>query len=367
MNKRRFLLIVLMLGLLMVLAIFSIGATGETPQLKVQKAVGVTGAPDVYNIPVGSTITHLPDGSTKIIGPNGVLVTSAKSSEIGLIPTPEGMAKATHVYDIPSGFFVHGASLNTVEVYDAEGKLILTVIDQAGEAGSEAVPTSPDTYTPSPYEGDGWIEWAKWVGPGSFSYFYATWLCPAAPVNSWIDDDVVYLFNGIEGDGANAWLHETVILQPVLGFNENGWVPGNPLNGRAWVVHGQQYYRSSAIDVAVGQKIDGRVWLYNPDQPFWRAMIYNWITARASTLTTDLLGTTSQWITTSLEGYNLEPDNQDLFGTTDFEQMVVYDEDGVPVFPSWTGYYHQGARAYFDWQLGVVIYGSSHVRLKTGR
>lgn len=129
MNNCRFWLIVLILGLLVA---FSVGGTGGAPELKIQKALGVTGSPDVYNIPVGSTIIHLPDGSTKIIGPDGMLVISVNSSEVGLITTPGGMAKATHVYEAPSGSFVHGVSPNTIEVYDADGKLILTVIDQAG-------------------------------------------------------------------------------------------------------------------------------------------------------------------------------------------------------------------------------------------
>jgi hypothetical protein len=129
MNNCRFWLIVLILGLLVV---FSVGATGGTPELKIQEPLGVTGAPDVYKIPVGSTIIQLPDGSTKIIGPDGMLVISVNSSEVGLIPTPGGMAKATSVYEVPSGSFVHGASPNTIEIYDADGKLILTVIDQTG-------------------------------------------------------------------------------------------------------------------------------------------------------------------------------------------------------------------------------------------
>ena len=152
MSKSRLWLVVLILGLLVA---FSVGATGGETELKIQKALGVTGAPDVYGIPVGSTIIHLPDGSTNIIGPDGMSVISVKSSEVGLIPTPGGMAKATSVYEVPSGSFVHGASPNTAEVYDADGKLILTVIDQAGQAGLEAVQTSPGTYS-------GWIESAQY-------------------------------------------------------------------------------------------------------------------------------------------------------------------------------------------------------------
>jgi hypothetical protein len=84
-------------------------------------------------------------------------------------------------------------------------------------------------------------------------------------------------------------------------------------------------------------------------------------------LVTDLLGTSLQFITTALEGYNLEPDNRDLFGTANFQRMAVYDEYGVPIFPSWAGYIEVGAQEYFSGTLSVVIYSSSHLRLKTGR
>lgn len=163
MNKWRFWLIVLILGLVL-LVVFSVGATGGPTGLQIQKALGVTGASDVHNIPVGSTIIHLPDGSTNIIGPDGMSVISVKSSEVGLIPTPEGMAQATHVYEVPSGSFVHGASPNTIEIYDADGKLILTDIDQTRQAGLEAIQTSLPDFSD-------WIEFALW-GFRPYGLFY---------------------------------------------------------------------------------------------------------------------------------------------------------------------------------------------------
>lgn len=116
---------------LTVLVAFSISVIGGPSGLKIDKPLGVTGSPDVYNIPVGSTVTHLADGSTKIVGPDGRLIIFVTSDEVGLVSTPEGMAKATHVYETPSGSFVHSASPNTMEVYDVSGTLILTVIDEA--------------------------------------------------------------------------------------------------------------------------------------------------------------------------------------------------------------------------------------------
>lgn len=355
MKKWRFWLIVVMLGLVVA---FSVGATVGEPQLKVQKALGVTAARDVYRIPVGSTVVHLPDGSTRIVGPDGQLVIYARRSEVGFIPTPAGMAKATRVYEVPSGSFVHGASSSTIEIHDADGTLILSVIDQSGEAGLEAVQTSPPAFS-------GWIEYAHW-GPRSYGYFRGLWAVPTAPSNGWIDDDVVYLFNGVYGPGANAWTGRTVILQPVVGYNENGLWPGNPLNGRVWVVNdGGQYVRTSAIGVAVGNLIEGGISLGDPNQPLWTAYISNISTSNANMLTTDLLGTTGQSITVALEGYNLESDS-DLFGTTDFVDLQVRDPNWNQIHPSWNPTVDPEARDYFT-DLDVVIYDHFHVRLQTAR
>lgn len=355
MNKHRLWVIVLMLGLL---AAFSVGATGGPPELKVQQALGVTEAPGVHRIPVGSTVIHLADGSTTVTGPDGRSVISVKSSEVALIPAPEGMAPATRVYEVPSGSFVHGVSPDTIEIYDADGMLILTVIDQAGEAGSEAVQTNPPAYSD-------WIEDAHW-GYRSYGYFTAKWIVPVAPINSWIDDDVVYLFNGIYGPGANAWAGKrNVILQPVVGFNDDGWWPGNPLNGRVWMVASKtEYIRTAAVDVAVGNIIYGEIQKY-PGQTLWQATLYNRSTGWGTVLVTDLLGTTGQAVTVALEGYNLENDS-DLFGTTDFVQMHVEDPNYATLYPSWSGRVWYGTDEYFD-DLEVIIYDYSHVRLQTAR
>ena len=132
MKTSGFFLVVLTLG---ALAVFS--AVALPPQLKIDRPLGVSGSPDCYNIPVGSAIIHLANGATKIIGPDGALVAFVTSDEVGFLNTPgHGPARADHVYEVPSGSFVHGASANTTEIYDVEGRLVLTVIDEAGDIGA---------------------------------------------------------------------------------------------------------------------------------------------------------------------------------------------------------------------------------------
>lgn len=290
-------------------------------------------------------------------GPNGDLIISAESSEVALVPTPAGMAKATDVYEVPSGSFVHGASPNTMEIYGPDGQLILTVVDETQQDDSGTVETVP-SYS-------NWIE-DGWWGYGSYGSFYAEWTVPAAPQNSWIDDDVVYLFNGVEGPGANAYSGKEVILQPVLEFNQDGWLPGNPLLGRVWVVNSDnQYVRSGTIGVAVGDVMAGAISLIDPTQPVWAASISDQTTGSYAALTTDRLGTTSQFVTVALEGHNLETD-PDLFGTTNFVNLEVRDQNGGLLNPSWNARIWPGASDYFS-NLGVIVFGSSAVRLRTNR
>jgi hypothetical protein len=355
MKKWHFLLIILTLAALLAI---SAGATAAPPDLKVQRALGVTDGPDVHKVPVGSTVIHSPDGSTKVTGPDGKLVISAKSNEVALVPTPEGMAKATDVCEVPSGSFVHGASSTITEIYGPDGRLIITIVDQTGQASPGGEKTVPSY--------DHWIEDANWAGPGSFGYLYGEWTVPTAPSNSWIDDDVVYLFNAIEGQGANDWAGREVILQPVVDFNQNGIVPGNPLLGRVWVVSDTGLHvTSETIGVAVGNVIAGAVSLVDPNQPVWSASIVNQSTGQYSALTTDRLGTTGQFVTEALEGYNLEGDS-DLFGTTGFVNLEVRNQNGGQLIPSWNGRIWPGAGDYFN-NLGVIIYGSSHIALRTSR
>ena len=307
----------------------------------------------------------MPDGSTTIVGPDGNLVISVKNSEVGLIPTTRGMFKATRVYQVPSGSFVHGASPDTIEVYDVNGKLILTVIDQAEKTGLEAVQTYTSSYTD-------WVECARygflWPNPDpdwSFTHFYAEWTIPTAPINSWLDDDVVALFNGIQGDGANVWNGQQVILQPVVAFNDNGkYVPGNPITGIAMICSMTDCVRTDSINIAVGDRVSGGM-SFSPAQG-WVASIRNISTGNYKVLTTDRLGNTLQFITVTLEGINLEADNDDLFGTTYFENMSVRDAQGQLIDPNWHEYIDPEAEDYFT-GLDVRAFGSSRVKLRTDR
>ena len=121
------------------------------------------------------------------------------------------------------------------------------------------------------------------------------------------------------------------------------------------------YYRSNPIGVSVGDSIRG---MMSWDGSKWWITFYNVNTGKSTYLTTDLQGTTQQQLYTALEGYNLET-TSDLWGTCDFVNMQ-FEQNGQQITVSWTPWVSPTAKQYFT-GLDVVVFGSDHTRLCTGR
>lgn len=96
----------------------------------------------------------------------------------------------------------------------------------------------------------------------------------------------------------------------------------------------------------------------------WWITFYDQTTGGNTYLTTNLQGTTGQELDTALEGYNLDT-TSDLWGTTDFSNMA-FQRNGQAITVSWIPYVDPGALIQFQ-GLGVDNFGSSHIRLRTGR
>lgn len=322
---------------------------------------------NVHTIPKGSIVKYLANGTTEVTGPKGKLLLSIKDNEVAMIATPTGPKKATHVFQHPSGSFVHGASENVVEVYGPDNKLILTIIDKSGKkVSAEGEEIQIPAFS-------GWIEAARsWFGGAEdISYFYAEWYAPKTPINNWIDDDVTFLFPGIQGDGRGAWSGKWVIVQPVLQHNNDGYGglwPGNPLDMRSWVAGDGSGHYSSPVSVSEGDSLAGAMtWDYQNN----RWIIYSWntTTSKGTSLVTDLMSGGDEVVTT-LEGYNLET-NSDLFGDVLFSNMEFWKRDYVyggsdVITVSWHDWYHQDAGNYFT-GLDVNWFGSSYTVLYTDR
>jgi len=375
--KNRDLTVSLMVSLSLALLLLLAWATpslssSHQEQKKVVKPFSTMGGDDVHTIPRRSIVKYLPDGTTEVIGPDGGLLLSVRGDEVATITTHLGPKKATHLFQHPSGSFVHSASENVVEVYDPDNELILTIVDESGEkvsaGGSRAPPAFSGLTVP---DFDGWVECAyDWFGNSvDISYFYAEWYVPTRPRNNWMDDDVVFLFPGVTGDGRGAWSGRGVIVQPVLEFNQGGWLPGNPHDIASWVADDQgNGHRSSPVGVSTGDSLAGKmIWDYQNN----RWIIYSWnrSSGKGTCLVTDLMSGGDE-VVTALEGYNLET-TSDLYGTVSFSNMEFSKRDYVHggndrITVSWDRWFHPYAKDYFS-GLDVTWTGSSHTTLHTGR
>lgn len=349
--------------------IFGVGLVSGSKMVanpkKILKPISPMEGEDAYLIPKGSVIKHFPDNLTEICGPDGKLLLTARDDEVGMVPTPEGFAKATRVYQVPSGSFVHGVSKEITEVYNADGDLILKVVDL----------TEPETKTQALPAYSSWIEYTYYFATNQdISYFHADWACPTEPINNWIDDDVVFLFPSITADGKGDWAGRKVIVQPVLEYNNDQGQPGNKSIGRCWVVDiYNNYYHSNSVDVSEGDLLEGTMyWSYSVTYKVWGYAIFftNKSKNTGVSMFTDLAGVAHQWLHTALEGKNLET-TSDLYGTCNFYNMefwkIDYEHGGSdPTSIVWTDKVKSEARQYF---LGLAVYhwGDYHSRLCTGR
>ena len=330
---------------------------------KVLKPISPMEGEDVYTVPKGSVVKHLLDNSTEIYGPDGKLLLTAQDDEVGMVPTPQGFAKATRVYEVPSGSFVHGVSKGITEVYSADNELILTVVDQ----------TKPETSTPAVPSPGVWVEYTQYEATDQdIGFFGAEWTCPLLPINNEIDDDVVFLFPAIIANGEGEWSGERVIVQPVLEYNNDIGESGNPTWGRCWATIDGDYIISDTVDVSFGDSLKGSI-TWGADE--YCIGFYNESTGDGVGLYTDLrVGLDNQRLYTALEGCNLETVS-DLYGTCDFTNMsfmkVIQTEEGIQkewTHITWTDHVPDYAKEFFgSTNLGVQHEGDDHTRLWTNR
>ncbi|MBA7668065.1 hypothetical protein ES703_76169 [subsurface metagenome] len=84
-----------------------------------------------YPIPRGSTVHHYKNGIMKVFGPDGTLILKTRDSETPELPAPGGhKILATYQYITPNRSRNERVDDWTTKVYDENGELVLTVIDE---------------------------------------------------------------------------------------------------------------------------------------------------------------------------------------------------------------------------------------------
>jgi hypothetical protein len=256
-----------------------------------------------HKIPRGAIIRQLKNGITEVYESDNSLLLRALDSEAAMIPTPSGLAKATHVYIVPSGSDIDRRG-NITDVYE-NGTLILRVFD----VGALTVP-----------QYSGWIEQANNWSVSNLDYFGANWVVPSNPPNPGTNV-VDFLFNAIEPQSGNA------IIQPVLEWNQagsHGWTCRSwygPVNGN--------YYCSAPIKASTGNTISGTM-SYSPWLG-WQITCRNNSTYQSTSIRTRAIGTNKLAVFSALEGYNVAGNN-DVPGNTTFNNMSFkYNQKGVNI------------------------------------
>lgn len=342
--------------------------SAEAPK-KILKQLSPMEGEDVYSIPEGSVIKHLPSNLTEVYGPEGNLLLTVDEDEVPKIGTPGGfLLPVTRVHQVPSGSFVGGGSNGIIKVYGPNGKLILTIVDLSEDKYAASRPTRAPHPTlppvPSPNY-SGWIEsaWDWYVA--SIQRFEAHWTCPLEPASP-DDDDIVYLFPSIIGD--YLWGPGSAIIQPVLDWNCSYTGGGRVSHGASWVVTESWGIHSSPIHVSQGDSIRGL--LSCNRQRGWAINFWNETTGGYTYLGSGAIGWTDVDLNTALEGWYLE-DTMDLYDDCEFTNMDFRDWGGGTIDIQWIPYYYDSyegehSRDVFA-GLNVIIYDDTHTELETGR
>jgi len=280
--------------------------------IKISEPFNVDPASKGHNIPRGSVIRHLSDGTTEVSGSDNKLLFKAKESDSTLTSTPRGQASVMRVYQVPSGSRIMSEG-NVTSVYEGES-LILTVINPSNKITRQVPP--PGT--------TGWIETAR-CGNQNITYYSARWTVPVSPVNH--GSNIDYIFNSLTSG--------RTIIQPVLVWNyslEGQW------KCRAWVVRGQPgdpdyaEFKSSPINASTSNNILGTM-SYSASQ--WLVRIQNLSTGGSTQLYTNYIGINNLQLDCALEGVNIYS-NADVCGDITFTNLQ-YTYNGQPINTFWGG------------------------------
>jgi hypothetical protein len=209
-------------------------------------------------IPIGSTIQHFGDGTTKVFNSDNSLILTTSDSDSKLVATPDGYKSADRVYYVPSETIVNHIG-NIVKCYN-NNQLILTVIDTTSDSVTNNGPIPQTVIYGIPVENA-----KQYISP---DYFNAQWICPSSPPQS--DPNITnFLWNGIEDANAQ------YVIQPVLQWNQFVGGGAGCWTGSAWYVYPGGYICTCCyIPVVPGDSCQGTV-NYNPAFGTWTVMFYD--------------------------------------------------------------------------------------------
>ena len=259
-----------------------------------------------YGIPFGSIIVHAAEGTTQVFDKNGKQLLSISDEQSEIVPTPSGVEKpCTKVHQLPNDSRVYYYG-NEIYIFNNAEDLILIVID-------DDVDSDQKTGTITRWIGHDWIESAEDY-LNSITEYIAYWTVPSSPP-SLGSNERIYLFNGIQGVAGS----KTYLLQPVLGYNgsTSRW------EGQAWACHtnGNDDFIGPLFTSITGHSVKGRIY-WSSSLQLWSVTLYDLTTGQYSSLSTNCMVPQNNCLVSCvLEGWNID-DNNDVPGDTLFYDMV---------------------------------------------
>ncbi|MCK9307068.1 MAG: hypothetical protein M0P17_06015 [Methanoculleus sp.] len=272
-------------------------------------------------IPFGSIVVHAADGITRVFDRDGNQLLSISDEKSGKLPTPAGIEKScTRLHQLPNDSRVYHRGDQTF-VLDAAGELILTVID-------EAPPSSRNVAMLRGWTGHSWVESAEDEPNSEITEYTAYWTVPSSPP-SLESDEIIYLFNGIEGtvEIEETGESKTYLLQPVLAYNGST----HQWQGQAWAACSirQDSYYGPLFDTATGHTMRGRIY-WSSSLNLWSITIYDHTTGQYSSLSTQCMQPEPGYrVGCVLEAWHID-DNTDVPGDALFYDME-YKSYGTPM------------------------------------
>jgi hypothetical protein len=170
----------------------------------------------------------------------------------GIVITPGGARPKSRVHLIEPGYILDGSG-DRLRKIDSSGRVVTEFGRIAPRPRNEPLMPRNVAFPAGKIAalGSGWITFAFWNNDSGtpISSFTTTWIVPPPPSTQ--SAQLIYLFNGIQS--------ETMILQPVLQWGNNGDFGGNSWVVASWFADGQggEAFHSQPVGVSPGDVLTG--------------------------------------------------------------------------------------------------------------
>jgi len=333
----------------------------STQSAQIADMIATSAAPTVSDIPFGAIVHHSNDGITTVFDSTGQQLFAAKDSQASLINTPDGVLRATEVFEIPDKSLIVDDNNVTNVFYDKQR--ILTILDDSKGLQKKSASFTKQVYTPQTLSPQ-WIEYGETARIPTVGQFSSRWNVPKNPILT-----VNYSQNRLDGSQSTIWngledTNGTYLLQPVLEWyvKKNAsdlnpsianwsiatwWVSPKEYNNRG--MHSTRRYGipSTGELILSGHQIQGNMMHYGAT---WTGAITDLTLGVSSTLflnssqSSDLTYRNLQAYTV-LEGWStraLNPEDYNssyIPGNVTFSNIIINDIDGYNAIPvSMPGY-----------------------------